>query len=173
MSSSSVELDREAEEVGLSLSRSLFVAGLLLLAIQAVPYGWGGANPPVEREPPWDAPATRELLFRACRDGHSHETSWPWYSRVAPASWLVRRDVEEGRSHFKVSRWGSGRQEADEAAEMLREGEMPLCYYLPFHPGARLSAAERERLIAGLVATFGDVDEGGRRRRRRRRGGGS
>jgi mono/diheme cytochrome c family protein len=118
----------------------------LLVAIQLVPYGRAHTNPAVVREPEWDSPRTRELFFRACKDCHSHETVWPWYSHVAPMSWLVQYDVDEARSHFDVSEWGREHNEGDEAAEMVREGEMPLWYYLPAHPEARLSDAERDEL---------------------------
>ena len=64
------------------------------------------------------------------------------------------------RSHFDVSEWGREHNEGDEAAEMLREGEMPLWYYLPAHPEAWLSDAERDDLVAGLVATFGEEGAG-------------
>ena len=142
--------------------------GLIALAvvagIQLVPYGREHANPPVAREPAWDAPRTRELFFRACKDCHSHETKWPWYSFVAPASWLVEYDVAEGRSHFDVSDWGRAHNEGDEAAEMVREGEMPLWYYVVAHAEARLSESEREDLVAGLVATFGDEESAGSER---------
>lgn len=134
----------------------ILVAGGVLA--QFVPYGRNRANPPVAAEPSWDSARTRELFFTACRDCHSHETHWPWYSSIAPVSWLVYYDVEEGRSHFNVSRWGQGKQDADEAAGKLREGEMPLWYYLPTHPEARLSDAEKQELVRGLVATFGDDD---------------
>jgi hypothetical protein len=141
--------------------RGWIVGALALLAgIQLVPYGREHANPPVAREPAWDTPRTRELFFRACKDCHSHETVWPWYSHVAPISWLVQYDVNEGRSHFDVSEWGRKRNHGDDAAGEVREGEMPLWYYLPTHPEARLSDAERSELIAGLVATFGDEKHG-------------
>ena len=133
----------------------LVALGLLGLA-QLVPFGRDHTNPPVVSEPAWDTPRTRELFFRACKDCHSHETHWPWYSWVAPASWLVRDDVTEGRSKFNVSRWGQGRQEGDEAAGLVREGEMPPWFYLPAHPGARLDAADKQALIGGLAATFGE-----------------
>jgi hypothetical protein len=63
--------------------------------------------------------------------------------------------VEEGREHLNVSAWGQGEQEADEAAEMVEEGEMPLWFYLPLHAEARLTDQEKDRLIRGLEATFG------------------
>lgn len=137
----------------------LSLLGLGLL-IQLVPYGREHRNPQRNQEPGWDRPRTREIFFRTCKDCHSNQTEWPWYSFVAPASWLVQHDVEEGRSHFNVSEWGrAGKNHGDEAAEMLREGEMPPWFYLPAHPEARLSDSERAELLAGLVATFGE-DEG-------------
>lgn len=133
---------------------------VLGLAIQLVPYGRDHANPAVRAEPAWDSPRTRELFFRACKDCHSHETVWPWYANVAPASWLLQHDVEEGRSHFDVSDWGRAKNHGDEAAGMVRKGEMPPWFYLPAHPEARLSDAEKRELLAGLVATFGDEAAG-------------
>ena len=136
---------------------SKIVIGVLVLgaAIQFVPYGREHSNPPVTLEPDWDSANTRELFFRACRDCHSNETVWPWYSYVAPVSWLVSSDVNEGREHLNVSDWGRTDQHGDEAAEMVREGDMPLWFYLPLHARARLSPAERKRFIAGLERTFG------------------
>ena len=139
--------------------RALFVLVALLLAVQLVPYGRSHTNPPVVDEPAWDRAQTRELFLRTCGDCHSHETAWPWYSYVAPMSWLVQYDVDEARSHFNVSLWGPDQDHGDEAAGLVREGEMPLWYYVPAHPKAQLVEAERQELIRGLVATFGDEDE--------------
>jgi mono/diheme cytochrome c family protein len=133
---------------------------VLLLAMQLVPYGRDHTNPPVVAEPTWDSPQTRALFVRACADCHSNQTVWPWYSNIAPVSWLVAHDVEEGRAKFNVSMWGQQRNEGDEAAEAVREGEMPMKIYLPTHPEARLTPAEREQLIAGLTATFGGESGG-------------
>jgi mono/diheme cytochrome c family protein len=112
----------------------------------------------VTREPEWDRARTREIFFRACKDCHSNETVWPWYSNVAPISWLVQHDVDEGREHFNVSEWGRKKNDGDEAAELVRRDEMPPWFYLPAHPEASLSAAEREEFSSGLVATFGDEE---------------
>lgn len=132
---------------------------VLFVLIQLVPYGRDHDNPAVIAEPPWDSPQTRETFFRACKDCHSHETVWPWYASIAPVSWLVQRDVEEGRSHFNVSRWGQGKQDADEAADMVRKGEMPPWFYLPAHAEARLTDAETRAFVQGLVATFGEEED--------------
>ena len=141
-------------------SLALLVAGGLFLAIQLVPYGWNHTNPAVVAEPKWDTPRTRELFFRACADCHSNETKWPLYSRVAPVSWLVAKDVQEGREHLNISEWNRPQKDANEASEKLQEGEMPLPVSLPLHPEARLSPAEKAELVAGLAATLGT--EGGK-----------
>lgn len=135
---------------------SLGLIILTLVVIQLVPYGRDHDNPAIIAEPNWDSPQTRDLFMTACGDCHSYETEWPWYSHVAPVSWLVQHDVEEGRAEFNVSRWGRGENEADEAAEVIQEGEMPLPVYLITHPEARLAAADEQALIQGLVATFGE-----------------
>jgi hypothetical protein len=75
----------------------LIGAVILLVGIQVIPYGRSHTNPPVTGEPAWDSPKTRELAVRACYDCHSNQTVWPWYSHIAPISWLVQQDVDEGR----------------------------------------------------------------------------
>jgi mono/diheme cytochrome c family protein len=129
------------------------------VGLQLVPYGRDRANPVVVSEPVWDRPRTRELFFRACGDCHSHETEWPWYSFVAPAAWLVEHDVREARSHFNVSDPGVD-DHGDDAAKLLRQGDMPPWRYRVAQPEARLSDRERQDLVAGLVATFGDEESG-------------
>jgi len=131
----------------------------LFILIQLVPYGRDHANPPRTREPKWDSPATREIFMRVCKDCHSNETDWPSYSNIAPLSWLAQYDVDEGRSEFNVSEWGRAKSKGDEAASEVREGDMPPWYYLPTHPEARLTKAEREEFVRGLVQTFGEKSE--------------
>jgi hypothetical protein len=137
--------------------RLLWSLVALFVAIQLVPYGRAHSNPPVLAEPAWSSPEARAAFFRSCGDCHSHETRWPWYSQIAPVSWLVQRDVDEGRGHFNVSAWGvQKKNDGDEAAEEVREEAMPLPIYLVTHPEARLTAAEREALARALAATFGE-----------------
>jgi len=128
------------------------VGGLLLL--QLVPYGRDHANPRATASPRWDAPRTRELFAQACGDCHSDLTKWRWYSNVAPASWLVQHDVEEGRAAFDVSRWDQAQPSLDEVLEKLRSGEMPPLKYRIVHPGARLSDGEKAALADGLRRTY-------------------
>lgn len=133
----------------------VFVAGVVLFGlIQLVPYGRNHDNPPVLAEPQWDSPATRELAVRACYDCHSNETVWPWYSNIAPVSWLVQDHTDEGREKINFSEWGTRKQETDELSEVVLEGEMPMKSYLPTHPEARLTDAEKQQLIDGFNATF-------------------
>ena len=134
---------------------ALGVVVVALIAIQLVPYGRDHTNPPVRQEPRWDSATTRELTKRACFDCHSNETTWPWYTNVAPLSWLSQYDVVEGRRAVNYSEWDRPQKEARESAKTMRKGEMPPWLYLLPRPHARLSAAERAVLIRGLEATFG------------------
>ncbi len=127
------------------------LAGLVLFGlIQLVPYGREHTNPPIVQEPNWDSPQTRALAQRACFDCHSNETVWPWYSHIAPVSWLVQRDVNEGRENMNFSNWGDYSVRTDKVIRQIQEGKMPPRFYLPLHPEARLSAEEQAALIAGL-----------------------
>jgi len=142
------------------LTKSLLIilvigAAALIFILQLVPYGRNHANPPVVAEPAWESPRTRTLFMQTCGDCHSNETAWPWYSNIAPVSWMVYNHVEEGRSQFNVSAWGYQENEAEEAVELYIHGEMPPKSYLPVHPEARLSDADRQALIDGMFATFG------------------
>jgi hypothetical protein len=91
------------------------------------------------------------LSARACFDCHSNETFWPWYSNIAPISWLIERDVKKGRRELNFSEWNESQEEAHESAKTVRKGSMPPWYY----PWAGLSSAERQELIRGLEGTVG------------------
>ncbi len=125
----------------------------LALLIQLVPYGRDHNNPPVVAEPQWANTETRLLAQRACFDCHSNETVWPWYSNIAPVSWLLQRDVEEGREALNFSEWNREYEEADEMGEVVAEGEMPPAVFLITHPEARLTADEKQTLSQGLDGT--------------------
>ena len=132
---------------------------VVFAAIQLVPYGRDHSNPPVQAEPAWDSPETRQLAKGACFDCHSNETVWPWYANIAPASWLVTRDVEDGRDSLNFSEWAdlpaeAGAEIAAESAEQIESGEMPPIQYRLAHGDARLSDAEKQQLIDGLRASL-------------------
>jgi mono/diheme cytochrome c family protein len=130
----------------------VMVAGFALM--QLVPYGRAHENPPVTREPQWDSPATRDFAARACFDCHSNETRYPWYTFVAPSSWLAQHDVDDGRRHLNFSEWDRPQRHADDLVEVVETREMPMILYLPFHAEARFDDAERARFAAGLRATL-------------------
>ena len=136
----------------------LIIGSLALIAVmQFIPYGKDHTNPPVLREPAWNSPATRELAKKACFDCHSNETVWPWYSKVAPVSWLVYWDVVEGRKHLNFSDWrgGSGKHENQrEIIKEIAEGEMPPLQYTIAHPEAKLNDTAKKGLMDGLSATL-------------------
>lgn len=110
------------------------------------------SNPPIEADVAWDTPRTRELFYRACADCHSHETHWPWYSGIAPVSWLVSNHVRDGRRDMNIS--VPDEVDVTEAVDEIRDGEMPPADYKLFHPEARLTDAEKAELIGGLKKTF-------------------
>jgi hypothetical protein len=133
----------------------------VFVLMQLVPYGRDHTNPPARVEPAWPSPAVRALAVRACFDCHSNQTVWPWYSHVAPISWLVQRDTDEGRSKLNFSESNRPQRKADEAADEVREGGMPLWFYKIPHPSAGLSPAESTQLADGLAAMFGGGEGGG------------
>jgi len=124
--------------------------------IQLIPYGKDHTNPPVVHEPVWNSPATRELAKKACFDCHSNETTWPWYSKIAPVSWLVYWDVVEGREHLNFSDWRGGSRKSEKPQKITKElieGEMPPLQYNIAHPEAKLDGQSKKLLIDGLAAT--------------------
>lgn len=116
-------------------------------------------NPPVTAEIQ-APPEVTAVLRRACYDCHSHETVWPWYSGVAPVSWLVAHDVDEGREKLNFSTWGAYDRrrkvkKLKETAEQVTEGEMPPWYFTLMHPDARLGTRDEELLLAWTAAETG------------------
>lgn len=111
-------------------------------------------NPPVTYQIQWNSSETEALIRTTCYDCHSNETVWPWYSYVAPVSWLVARDVNEGRDALNYST-GEGELEGEDMIDEIRDGDMPPANYLLMHPEANLTTEQRAQLIAGIEATFG------------------
>ncbi len=138
------------------IRHALIILFAVLIIIQAVPYGRDHDNPPIVREPNWNSPETRAMTKRACFDCHSNETRWPWYTIAAPFSWLVYRDVREGREELNFSDWRGGRREGEKTMEIRKQiagGEMPPWQYRLVHGEARLTVAEKRKLVDGLAAS--------------------
>ena len=98
------------------------------------------------------------MLRSACYDCHSHETSYPWYSNLAPVSWWLKNHVNEGREHLNFSVWADyNAKKADHKLEecfeeVAKEG-MPLKSYPLTHPEARLSEEQRAKLVTWFKQT--------------------
>jgi hypothetical protein len=145
--------------MALGTKTKLGVGGIAALALaQLVPVS--RENPPVE-EALATPPELQAVLERACYDCHSNQTRWPWYSSVAPISWLVARDVEHAREHLNFSTWNAysakeRRENLEEALEEVEEGNMPLPPYLWMHADAALSDADVALLRDFVTASGGD-----------------
>jgi hypothetical protein len=122
---------------------------VILIAIQFIPVD---KNNPPERSAAAAPAEVQVLLRRACFDCHSNETVWPWYSQIAPASLLIARDVKNGRKEVNFSTWETfdekrKARKLKEIAKEVEKGDMPPFYYLPLHPDAKLSPAERDVIV--------------------------
>lgn len=98
-------------------------------------------------------PEVSSALQNSCNDCHSNKTVWPWYSNVAPVSWIVARDVSHGRAALNFSEWGAyngeKRQELiGKICEEVRDGEMPMPQYTLLHPGTRLNASQAQAVCS-------------------------
>jgi hypothetical protein len=117
----------------------------------------GRANPPTEASRTIQAQAgtTTELvtiLDRACRDCHSNGTEWPWYTQVAPVSWLMAYGVREGRRAVNFSDWAAYTPERQRgllvaSCKDVTAGKMPGLYTL-LHSETRLSDRDVEIICA-------------------------
>jgi hypothetical protein len=129
------------------------VAALLLFATLQL-FNPPRANPPVALDfiaaagPP---AAVAASLRAACYDCHSHETTWPLYARIAPVSWLIASDVNEGRKHLNFSEWPTDTARAaknlDRINEVVDYGEMPPKKYTLLHADARLTETQRKAVL--------------------------
>ena len=102
-------------------------------------------------------PPAKDIFDRSCRDCHSNQTEWPWYTNVAPISWFIVDHVNTGRKNMNLSEWGkldSGRQDRKlrQICDEVTDGAMPLSTYTPLHPGSKLSPADVKTLCDWTAA---------------------
>ncbi|GAB3217713.1 heme-binding domain-containing protein [Algoriphagus aestuariicola] len=140
---------------------------ILLLAIQLVP----NELPAVESNNPGDliqsgvvGEDVAVLLKNACYDCHSNESKYPWYSNVAPASWLVAKDVREAREELNFSLWQDYDMmdqlgKLDDIYLEVDEGKMPLGIYTLMHPSAKLDETQRKTIVEWAEATMDVIAE--------------
>ena len=136
------------------------VVGVLVVFVALQLFNPARNNPPVKTDfiaatsPP---PSVAASIRAACYDCHSHETTWPLYSRIAPMSWLIASDVNEGRKHLNLSDWPAEpsrvAKQLDRMNEVVDYGEMPPKKYTMLHPDARLSEAQRKEVLDWTEAT--------------------
>jgi hypothetical protein len=130
------------------LKKIFIVLAVLFIGIQFIPVE--RANPPVTQE--IDAPSYITAILRtSCFDCHSNNTEWPWYSYVAPVSFLVAGDVTEGRRRLNFSEWDKYDKEKrervlEEMIEEIERGGMPLPTYTFTHPDAKIDLLKTKTL---------------------------
>lgn len=138
------------------MKKALYIIAILLIAIQFIP-----ANlPAVSADNPNDLlanntniPETVSMILKnSCYDCHSNETHYPWYSYVAPISFLVSRDTKVGREEFNFSDWENYKKTdkagiLDGISDEVAEGEMPMKIYTLIHRNSALSDDEKEIIV--------------------------
>lgn len=145
----------------MTLRKLILLAIGLLIAAQFLPVHRD--NPPVDPAKTifssYPMPQDVHAIFnRSCKDCHTNETSWPWYSHVAPPSWIVAHDVHEGRGRMNLSEWANYSAERkvsrlDKICEEIRKGDMPDSKYTLIHRDALLSDVDRNTLCAWTDST--------------------
>ncbi len=126
----------------------------LFVLIQAVPYGRDHSNPPVTLAAQWPPGQGEVLAEQSCYDCHSNLTEWRWYSNIAPVSWLIQNDVDEGRSTLNFSEWDRGQPDLGEMVEQVSSGEMPPTKYTLIHSNASLDSEAKKQLVAALTRLY-------------------
>jgi cytochrome c553 len=117
-------------------------------------------NPPVNPDATFEAvakpsPDVAAIVERSCYNCHSNTTEWPWYSGVAPISWLVANDVKGARAHMNFSQWNAlspekAKQKLMNACEAVQAGDMPPWDYLMMHKAAKLSDQDIKTLCGAF-----------------------
>jgi hypothetical protein len=124
----------------------------VVLCAQAVPVTRDNPPAPAPDIVYADAPANvRKVFDDSCKSCHSNQTDWPWYSHVAPFSWIVAHDVHEGRRHFNFSEWATyspkkKEEKLESICEQVANGDMPDGKYLLIHRRARLTPEDQEAI---------------------------
>ena len=130
--------------------RAALVAVILVVCAQFVPVARDNPPAPAANLMYASAPGTvRKVFNESCINCHSNQTAWPWYSHIAPFSWIVTHDVHQGRKQFNFSDWSTyspkkREEKLDAICEQLVNGDMPDGKYLLIHRRARLAQEEQE-----------------------------
>jgi NADH:ubiquinone oxidoreductase subunit len=140
--------------------RILLIVAVIVIGIQF--YRPAKTNPPENSAHTLDAaaqlpPEVDQILDHSCTDCHTYKTAWPWYSNVAPVSWFVISDVNDGRSHLNLSEWSAYTAEKQqrrlgEICDEVESGDMPLKQYTWMHARTTLTDAQRQAVCAWTKA---------------------
>ncbi len=131
-----------------------FIALLLLIQLFRIDKSTSPVDPQkdfVSINPPNDD-EVKSLLKIACYDCHSNQPSYPWYTNIAPLSWWIKHHIDEGQHELNFSEWGSYSEKRknhklEECIEMIEEGEMPMASYTWMHKEAKLTDAQKLKLV--------------------------
>lgn len=153
------------------MKKYLKIAAIVILAalviIQFIPVNYPENVSPNPGDIIENGVATAEIgaiLKTSCYDCHSNQVVYPWYSKVAPVSWLLKKDIMEGKEELNFSEWTTYNKrrmlkKLDEVKEMVEEDEMPLGIYTFIHGDAKLSETQKQQLIEWVDATTASVME--------------
>ena len=138
------------------MKKVLIIVIVILVAIQFITID--KTNPPLEMSkdfisttnPPSDLGT---VIKSSCYDCHSHHTKYPWYSNVAPVSWLIKDHINNGRNHLNFSTWADYSEKKkdhklEECIEMVKSGEMPMNGYVMLHDEAEITHENKMKLIS-------------------------
>jgi Haem-binding domain len=133
------------------MKRIVIISIALIILIQLIPIDRNNPTTDESSEIKLDG-EVKMIIQTACYDCHSNNTKWPWYSYVAPVSWLIANDVSDGRDEINFSLWNTYSQKRidrkfREIAEQIEKEEMPLPIYLLMHSEANLDKSQRKVLI--------------------------
>lgn len=137
---------------------ALLIAGFIVLQFLPVetlfPLLAAPGNPPETNSLDWNSTITIDLVSAACYDCHSNRTRYPWYSRIAPVSWLVNSEVNRGRQALNFSTQPVTTIDTDNIAKHINS-DMPPALYLLLNPTAQLTPIQKTNLATGLKISFG------------------
>ena len=150
------------------IKRLALVLFLLLLVIQVVRPE--RTNPVIDSGRTIEAttrmsPEVSAIIERSCQNCHTYKTVWPWYSQVAPMSWLVASDVNEAREHLSLSDWANydkkkALSKLDEICEEISEGKMPPMSYTMLHPEAKLTEEDKRIMCDWVKGEASRIESG-------------
>lgn len=108
-------------------------------------------------------PNIDKMARQSCYDCHSNETRWPWYSQISPVSWWLKSHVNDGRKSLNFSEFATytkvkKAKKLGSVAEEVKSKDMPLSYYLPMHPAAHLTDADRQAFVAWADGTKAAIE---------------